>query len=143
MPVRCLALPFYGFYLVRTFNYTGHGGSKQKHVEGVDFDRTDLSINQNRPGWFSGEWHNNHHLYPNSTRAGFLIYQLDLAWIYIYGLYKLGAVSQYNDAKKEFLRNYLKPDSTAVTEKKQQARAKEENLLVFQAEGDESHGKQR
>jgi stearoyl-CoA desaturase (delta-9 desaturase) len=69
------------FVLVRAFNYTGHGKGQQKHVDGVDFDRRNLSLNQLRPGLFSGEWHNNHHLYPSSARAGFLRFQLDLAWV--------------------------------------------------------------
>lgn len=94
------------FVLVRAFNYTGHGGGKVKRVEGVDFDRSNLSVNQNRPGFLSGEWHNNHHLYPESARAGFLPYQLDLAWIYIYSLYKLGGVSRYTDSKKQFLERF-------------------------------------
>jgi sn-1 stearoyl-lipid 9-desaturase len=95
------------FVLVRAFNYTGHGGGKEKHLDGIDFDRSNLAINQTRPGLFAGEWHNNHHLYPGSARAGFLPYQLDLAWIYIYCLFKLGAVSSYHDSKKDFLRKYV------------------------------------
>ena len=95
------------FVLVRAFNYTGHGKGEDKHVDGIDFDRSNLSINQTRPGLFSGEWHNNHHLYPASARAGFLPYQLDLAWIYIYCCYKLGAVSSYHDSKKDFLKKYV------------------------------------
>ncbi len=91
------------FVLVRAFNYTGHGGGKVKHVDGVDFDRSNLSVNQNRPGFLSGEWHNNHHLYPESARSGFLPYQLDLAWIYIFSLYKIGGVSRYTDSKQQFL----------------------------------------
>ncbi len=94
------------FILVRAFNYTGHGKGREKHVDGVDFDRSNLSINESRPGLLAGEWHNNHHLYPASARAGFLPYQLDLAWIYIFLLYKLGAISSYHDSKKEFLRKY-------------------------------------
>lgn len=94
------------FVLVRAFNYTGHGKGKEMHVDGIDFDRSNLSINQNRPGLFAGEWHNNHHLYPGSARAGFLPYQIDLAWIYIFSLYKLGAVSSYHDSKQDFLRKY-------------------------------------
>ncbi len=92
--------------LVRAFNYTGHAKGQIKHKDGIDFDRSNLSINQTRPGLFSGEWHNNHHLYPGSARAGFLTYQLDLAWTYIFTLYKLGAVSSYHDSKKEFLKKY-------------------------------------
>jgi stearoyl-CoA desaturase (delta-9 desaturase) len=99
------------FVLVRAFNYTGHGKGKEDHRDGIDFDRSNLSINQTRPGMFTGEWHNNHHLYPGSARAGFLPNQLDLAWLYIYSLYKLGAVSSYHDSKKEFLRKYIHKNS--------------------------------
>lgn len=95
------------FVGVRAFNYTGHGKGEVKHQDGVDFDRSNLSINQNRPGLFAGEWHNNHHLYPGSARAGFLPSQIDLAWIYIYCLHKFGMVSGYKDSKKEFMRKYI------------------------------------
>jgi len=101
------------FVLVRAFNYTGHAKGQEKHVEGLDFDRTNLSVNQTRPGLFTGEWHNNHHLYPGSARAGFLRYQLDLAWIYIFCMYKLGAVSSYHDSKKEFLKKYVAPGKSS------------------------------
>jgi len=94
------------FVLVRAFNYTGHGKGDVKHADGLDFDRSNLSINQWRPGYFAGEWHNNHHLFPASARAGFLRWQLDLPWIYIYTLYKLGAVKSYHDSKKDFIRKY-------------------------------------
>ncbi|NOS94629.1 MAG: acyl-CoA desaturase [Cyclobacteriaceae bacterium] len=94
------------FVLVRAFNYTGHGGGKVKHVDGIDFDRSNMSINQTRPGLFSGEWHNNHHLYPESARAGFLPYQIDLAWIYIWIMNRLGAVSSYRDSKAHFLKRF-------------------------------------
>ncbi|HMU45925.1 MAG TPA: fatty acid desaturase [Chitinophagaceae bacterium] len=95
------------FLLVRAFNYTGHGGGENKHVEGLDFDRSNLSINQWRPGYFAGEWHNNHHLYPGSARAGFLPWQLDIPWIYIYVLFKLGAVSSFHDSKNEFMQKHF------------------------------------
>ena len=95
------------FVLVRAFNYTGHGGGKVKHKDGIDFDRSNLSINQSRPGLLAGEWHNNHHLYPGSARSGFLPFQIDFAWIYIYVLHKLGMVSSYKDSKKEFLKKYV------------------------------------
>ena len=94
---------------VRTFNYAGHGKGEDKRQEGVDFNWKDMSINQTRPGLLAGEWHNNHHLFPGSARSGFLKYQLDLAWCYIYFLYKIGAVSSYVDSKKEFLDKYYTP----------------------------------
>ena len=95
------------FALIRAFNYTGHGGGKEKHREGIDFDRSNLSINQSRPGLLAGEWHNNHHLFPGSARAGFLPGQLDLAWVYIYTLRKLRMVTWYKDSKREFLKKYV------------------------------------
>lgn len=95
------------FVLVRAFNYTGHAKGKEAHVDGLDFDRSNLAVNQTRPGMFTGEWHNNHHLFPGSARAGFLPYQLDLAWIYIYCMHKIRAVSSYKDSKKEFLRKFV------------------------------------
>ncbi|MEO6818330.1 MAG: fatty acid desaturase [Ginsengibacter sp.] len=94
------------FIFVRAFNYTGHGKGHVKHIDGIDFDRSNLSINQTRPGLFSGEWHNNHHLYPASARAGFLPYQIDLAWIYIWILSKIGGVTSYRDSKNDFLLKY-------------------------------------
>lgn len=92
---------------VRTFNYDGHGHGKDKQREDVDYHRSDRSINQLWPGYVAGEWHNNHHLYPKSARSGFKTYQLDLAWLYIRGLYHLGAVSRYRDDKKRFLDKYI------------------------------------
>lgn len=94
------------FVLVRAFNYNGHGKGEVAHKEGVDFDRSNLSINQTRTGLFSGEWHNNHHLFPGSARAGFLPYQIDLAWVYIWTLHKLGMVSSFRDSKKQFFARY-------------------------------------
>ena len=95
------------FVLVRAFNYTGHGKGEAKHKDGVDFDRSNLSLNQTRPGLLAGEWHNNHHLFPGSARAGFLPFQFDLAWMYIYLLHQLKMVASFKDSKKEFLRKYI------------------------------------
>lgn len=97
------------YTFVRVFNYTGHGKGEEKHVEGLDFDKSNLSINQWRPGYFAGEWHNNHHLYPGSARAGFLRWQLDLPWVYVYILYKFGAVISFHDSKNDFIKKYAGP----------------------------------
>lgn len=94
---------------VRTFNFDGHGRGKDKQKEGVDFNQADRSINQYWPGIVAGEWHNNHHLYPRSARAGFLKYQIDFAWYYIYLLYKIGGVKEYFDSKQKFLADYYTP----------------------------------
>lgn len=94
---------------VRTFNYDGHGGGKDKRQDGIDFNRKDLSINQVWPGYVAGEWHNNHHLYPSGARSGFLPYQLDLAWVFIRSYAFIGGIRSYNDYKADFLKNHYTP----------------------------------
>ena len=94
---------------VRTFNYKGHGKGKDTKEEGKDFNQNDYSVNQYWPGIVAGEWHNNHHLFPRSARAGFLKYQIDFAWYYIYFLYKIGGVTAFYDSKPKFIQNYYLP----------------------------------
>jgi fatty-acid desaturase len=94
---------------VRTFNYEGHGKGKDKRHHGIDFNRQDMSVNQYWPGIVAGEWHNNHHLFPRSARAGFLKHQVDFAWYYIYFLYLIGGVSSYRNSTKQFYEKYFYP----------------------------------
>lgn len=105
---------------VRTFNYEGHGKGKDKREDGMDFNRNDMSINQYWPGIVAGEWHNNHHLYPSSARAGFLKYQIDFAWYYIYTLYKIGGIKSYHDSKKQFDEQYYAPYIQKAVQVKQE-----------------------
>lgn len=95
---------------VRTFNYEGHGKGKDKRREGTDYNRDDMSINQVWPGFVAGEWHNNHHLFPKSARSGFKPYQIDFAWYYIKFMSMIGAVSSYRDSKKQFYKEYYRPE---------------------------------
>ncbi len=99
-----------GFWAVgvRTFNYEGHGKGKDLRRDGVDYNRDDMSVNQIWPGFVAGEWHNNHHLFPKSARSGFKPYQVDTAWYYIKFMSMIGAVSSYNDSKKQFYLDYYK-----------------------------------
>jgi stearoyl-CoA desaturase (delta-9 desaturase) len=108
MGLACAIFGAAGFWAVgvRTFNYEGHGKGEDKRRDGVDFNRDDMSINQVWPGLVAGEWHNNHHLYPNSARSGFKPYQLDMAWVYIRFMSMIGAVSSYRDSKKQFYEDY-------------------------------------
>ncbi|WP_036600870.1 fatty acid desaturase [Olivibacter sitiensis] len=92
---------------VRTFNYEGHGKGVDKRKKGYDLNENDMSINQAWPGIVAGEWHNNHHLFPNSARSGFLRHQIDLAWYYIKFLHVIGAVTSYHDSKAVFLKRYF------------------------------------
>jgi stearoyl-CoA desaturase (delta-9 desaturase) len=94
---------------IRTYNYDGHGGGKDKRKEGSDFNRKDLSINQAWPGMITGEWHNNHHLFPNGIRAGFLPYQWDFAWLFIRFYYLIGGIDTYRDHRDRFMKEYYEP----------------------------------
>jgi sn-1 stearoyl-lipid 9-desaturase len=111
MPLAVTIFAWSGIWAVgvRTFNYDGHGGGKDKRKVGVDFNRNDLSINQIWPGMVTGEWHNNHHLYPNGIRAGFLPYQWDYAWLFIRFYQLIGGIDFTRDYKKQFLANYYEP----------------------------------
>jgi len=102
---------------VRTFNFDGHGGGKDKRKAGTDFYRDDFSINQLWPGLVTGEWHNNHHLYPNGARAGFQKHQLDYAWWYIKGLAFIGGISSYRDYTEDFFVNHYEPYHKALAGK--------------------------
>ncbi|MBL7788939.1 MAG: acyl-CoA desaturase [Chitinophagales bacterium] len=95
---------------IRTFNYGGHGAGKGKKAWGdSDYFRGDYSINQLWPGFVAGEWHNNHHVYGTSARAGFLPYQLDLPFWYVKLINFLGGIESYRDNKAEFLKYYYEP----------------------------------
>ncbi len=94
---------------IRTFNYDGHGRGTNQQREGIDFSQNDFSLNQNFYGFVAGEWHNNHHLYPKSARAGFLNYQIDLPWLFIRILYRLGAIKSYRDSYRNFFCDYYNP----------------------------------
>jgi stearoyl-CoA desaturase (delta-9 desaturase) len=41
---------------------------------------------------FGEGWHNNHHAYPTSARHGLMWYELDMAWLQIRLLKKIGLV---------------------------------------------------
>ncbi|NOT75770.1 MAG: acyl-CoA desaturase [Cyclobacteriaceae bacterium] len=115
-----------GFWAVgvRTFNYEGHGKGENKQREGIDFNRKDMSINQAWPGIVAGEWHNNHHLFPQSARSGFLWYQIDSAWYFIRTLSFIGAISSYTDSKEAFRKQYL------LSEEKEEHRESVEAVVI-------------
>lgn len=115
--LACAVFGAAGFWAVgvRTFNYEGHGKGEDKRREGIDFNREDMSINQVWPGIVAGEWHNNHHLYPNSARSGFKPWQVDGAWCYIKFMSMIGGVSSYRDNKAQFYAEYYEPHKAGKT----------------------------
>ncbi len=94
---------------IRDFNYDAHGCGKDKRKVGVDFNRRDLSINQFFAGTVSGEWHNNHHLYPAGVRSGFLWWQLDTAYMLIRFVGLFGGIASSRDFKQRFLDEHYLP----------------------------------
>ncbi|MEO8797351.1 MAG: acyl-CoA desaturase [Polyangiaceae bacterium] len=94
---------------IRDFNYDAHGCGKDKRKDGVDFNRRDLSINQLFAGVVSGEWHNNHHLYPAGVRSGFLWWQVDSAYALIRVVRVFGGISSSRDFKARFLAEHHAP----------------------------------
>jgi fatty-acid desaturase len=94
---------------VRMYNFDGHGRGQDQRKPGSDFNTADLSVNQLWPGFVAGEWHNNHHLYPNGARSGFLAHQVDLPWYFIRALSAIGAISSYRDYRADFMRVHYLP----------------------------------
>lgn len=94
---------------IRTFNFGAHGAGDDKRREGVDFCRSDLSINQLWPGFVAGEWHNNHHLFATSANNRFLWYQLDIPFMYIRFMEFIGAVDNVRDFAPLFHKRHYGP----------------------------------
>ena len=97
---------FFWAIAIRNFNYKSHGSGQNRHRDGIEFHRDDLSMNLKMSGFAAGEWHNNHHLYPRSARAGFKSGQLDLSWVVIKTMLTLGIVTKANDDTANFRQAY-------------------------------------
>lgn len=109
---------------IRTFNYEGHGRGVDRRQEGIDFNTRDIAVNQIWPGFVAGEWHSNHHLYPNSAQSGFLPYQIDLAWYFIKFLSLFGLAGEIRNSKQQFMDQIYTPYKQDVaTEKSSQQAA--------------------
>jgi sn-1 stearoyl-lipid 9-desaturase len=110
---HALALALFGWSAVwaigiRAHNFDLHAGGKDRRRDGLDFDRDSLAINQIWPGLVAGEWHNNHHLFPTSVRAGFLPWQVDSAFAFIRFYRLIGGVASWRDFRDKFYeRHYL------------------------------------
>jgi stearoyl-CoA desaturase (delta-9 desaturase) len=94
---------------IRAHNYDLHAGGKDCRRDGVDFDRSTLAINQLWPGVVAGEWHNNHHLFPTSARAGFLPWQPDISFSFIRLCWILGLVTSWRDHREKFYERHYQP----------------------------------
>jgi sn-1 stearoyl-lipid 9-desaturase len=81
-------------FMLRDFNYRGHGGSLVSAGRGSP-------INQMYFGFLVGEWHDNHHRNPQLARSGFAWWQLDVPYLIIRLLSACGAVVHYNCAPAE------------------------------------------
>lgn len=104
-----------GFWalIFRPFGYGAHGGGRDLRKDGIDFNRADLSVNKRYTGILTGEWHNNHHLYPRSARTGFMPGQFDLPWEFTRFLHAIGVVTSYRDDKAEFYAKHVEPHEAA------------------------------
>jgi stearoyl-CoA desaturase (delta-9 desaturase) len=76
-------------FLVRDFNYRGHGGYFGEHPQGVP-------LNQFFYGLIAGEWHENHHDWPRLARSGFKWWQLDAPYWIIWAMHRVGIVAELN-----------------------------------------------
>lgn len=94
---------------IRAHNYDLHAGGQDKRRDGVEFDRSSLAVNRFWPGLVAGEWHNNHHLFPTSVRAGFLPWQPDVSFAFIWFYRLIGGVSSWRNAHDRFYERHYAP----------------------------------
>jgi sn-1 stearoyl-lipid 9-desaturase len=98
---------FWSMFILRDFNYRGHTHEPDHaHEAGWDFGEG-LAINHRLYGYMIGEWHNNHHACPSSARMGFLRGQLDLGFLFIKFLHRVGIVTSYTDQREHFHDAYV------------------------------------
>jgi len=76
------------FHGPSALNWLGHRGNNRR------YDTGDLSNNSIFLGFvlFGEGWHNNHHHYPNSARAGFFWYEIDCIYYWLKLLSRLGLI---------------------------------------------------
>ena len=110
---------------IRAHNYDLHAGGKDRRKDGVDFDRNSLAINAIWPGFVAGEWHNNHHLFPTSVRAGFLPWQLDLSYVFIWCYRQIGGVTTWRNGQERFYERHYQPYLADVAAARKATRALE------------------
>jgi len=92
--VMWISAVFLFSFMLRDFNYRGHGGSFLSARRGAP-------INQMYYGFLVGEWHENHHAHPQLARSGLAWWQLDVPYWIIRGLSACGVVVQYNALQAE------------------------------------------
>ena len=94
---------FMASFLIRDFNWHGHGGwFRRKKKPGWEFDTESQALNQRFYGYLASEWHDNHHRYQTSANNGFLAGQLDVTFELIKLLWKVGIIASYIDALPQF-----------------------------------------
>jgi stearoyl-CoA desaturase (delta-9 desaturase) len=99
---------FISTILIRDFNWRGHGGNfRRVKRAGWEFGTDSYALNQYFYGYIASEWHDNHHKYPFSANNGFLPGQIDIAFLLIKWMYRVGIVRSYVDAKASFEKECL------------------------------------
>jgi len=90
---------FAASFLIRDFNWHGHGGFfRRKKKPGWEFDTNSHALNQHFYGYLASEWHDNHHKYPSSANNGFLPGQIDVTFKIIKFLWNFGMIASYIDS---------------------------------------------
>lgn len=103
-------LSLHSTFLVNTITH----GQPIKWIRSRRFSTSDASCNS----WIfsiptmGASWHNNHHRYMNSARAGFYWWEMDLTFYVLKALSVLGIVWDLNEVPKKVLQETSMPSST-------------------------------
>ena len=87
--VMWISAVFLFSFMLRDFNYRGHGGPFLSARKGAP-------INQAYYGLLAGEWHANHHMHPALARSGLAWWQVDIPYWIIRALSFCGVIAHYN-----------------------------------------------
>lgn len=91
--------------IMRDFNFRGHDEDSDLESK---LDRHSLAANQWIYGILASEWHDNHHRFASSAKAGFLKRELDISFAITKVLSKLGIIESYVDSSKGYEREIIR-----------------------------------
>jgi len=98
-----LSAAFLFIAILRSFNWYGHNGMKSwLGGKSQDVDRAPHAVNQWFYGYFAGEWHANHHLFPGSANTGFTNFQIDIPFYVVKFFKKIKVIDSYIDKQKSY-----------------------------------------
>lgn len=91
--------------IMRDFNFRGHDEHSENQPK---LDTHSLAVNQWFYGLVASEWHDNHHRFSTSAKAGFQRRELDISFFITRLFHKVGLIESYVDSSRGYEREIIK-----------------------------------